>query len=76
MDKSIDQIIEELRQIVEKESKSGSSLALFAALYLQVTIRVKQGIRNHEFEDGIRMEQLLLSRSENHCLYFSTFCSV
>ena len=58
MDKSIDQIIEELRQIVEKESKSGSSLALFAALYLQVTIRVKQGIRNHEFEDGIRMEQL------------------
>mgnify|MGYP001172799788 CR=1 FL=1 len=58
MDKSIDQIIEELRQIVEKESKSGSSLALFAALYLQVTIRVKQGIRNHEFENGIRMEQL------------------
>lgn len=58
MDKSIDQIIEELRQIVEAETKAGSPLAWFAALYLKVTMRVKQGILRHEFEDSSRMEML------------------
>lgn len=58
MDRRIDDIISELQQIVVAETKNRSPLAYFAALYRLVTIRVREGILNNEFENGKQMEQL------------------
>ncbi|MDH5604497.1 MAG: DUF5995 family protein [Cyclobacteriaceae bacterium] len=55
---SIDQVIATLDQIIAESKKQESPLGYFAALYRKVTIRVKEGILNGEFEDGPRMENL------------------
>jgi hypothetical protein len=43
---------------VQRERARDGRLGLFAALYRQVTIAVKQGIDEGRFEDGARMERL------------------
>jgi hypothetical protein len=55
---SIDEVISTLQEIINQEVNENSSLAYFPALYQLVTIRVKEGIANNEFEDGARMEKL------------------
>jgi hypothetical protein len=55
---SIDEVISTLQEIINQEVNENSSLAYFPALYRLVTIRVKEGIANNEFEDGARMEKL------------------
>ena len=55
---SIDQIIDELAQIIEDSKKYNDPAGYFAALYQKVTIRVRDGILNVEFEDNARMEKL------------------
>ncbi|HET9624358.1 MAG TPA: DUF5995 family protein [Kofleriaceae bacterium] len=55
---TIDEVIGELDVIIAGCTLGASRLGFFAALYRQVTLRVKQGIAAGEFEDGPRMERL------------------
>ena len=70
---TIDGVIQSLDRIIEWAKANKSRLGYFAALYRKVTIRVKQGIVNNEFDDGPRMERLdvifanrYLQAFENH----------
>jgi len=55
---TIDEVIRELDAIIAKTQQNDNPLGYFAALYRKVTIKVKEGIEAHYFEDGSRMEQL------------------
>jgi hypothetical protein len=55
---SIDHVIDLLDDIIEDAKREKSFMGYFPALYRKVTIRVKEGIANGEFEDGERMEVL------------------
>ncbi len=55
---TINDVINTLQQIVDDSIKNESTLGYFAALYLNVTIKVKEGIENNYFENGERMEKL------------------
>jgi hypothetical protein len=55
---SINQIITLLDEIISETEKNDNPLGYFAALYRNVTIKVKEGIQNNFFEDGPRMEKL------------------
>jgi len=55
---TIDEVIVELDQIIVRARRERSRLGLFATLYRNVTIRVKEGIAAGAFEDGARMEKL------------------
>lgn len=55
---TIDEVIEALDDIINQCENNQDTAGYFAALYRKVTVRVKQGIINHEFEDSARMEQL------------------
>jgi len=55
---TIDKVIEALDGIIKQSEDNNDTAGYFAALYRKVTARVKLGIINHEFEDGVRMEQL------------------
>lgn len=56
--KNIDQVIARLEEIVEEASARKDPLGIFAIVYLGVTRAVKEGIRQHVFQDGDRMERL------------------
>jgi len=56
--KTIDQVIEQLDDIVDRTKRHKSRLGYFGALYRKVTLKVKAGIREGLFEDGPRMERL------------------
>lgn len=55
---NIDQVISKMDGIVSQCKSSNSRIGYFAVLYRQVTIRIKEGIENNEFEDNPRMEKL------------------
>lgn len=55
---TIDEVIHSLDRILAWAKENRSRLGYFAALYRKVTIRVKQGIDNGEFDDNPRMERL------------------
>lgn len=55
---TIDEVIVALDSIIQECENNNDTAGCFAVLYRRVTIRVKQGISNNEFEDGTRMEQL------------------
>lgn len=55
---TIDGVIHSLTKIIEWSKLHKRRFGYFAALYRKVTIRVKEGIANGEFEDGKRMERL------------------
>src|SRR6478609_6505638 len=54
---SIDDVIKELEHIIQSSVETNTRLGYFAALYLKVTVRVKEGIANGEFENASRMEK-------------------
>ncbi|MEO8795016.1 MAG: DUF5995 family protein [Daejeonella sp.] len=56
--KSIDEIISELKTIVDRCIKSESCVGYFAMLYLKVTKRVRDEIQKKSFTDCLRMEKL------------------
>ncbi|SNR17324.1 DUF5995 family protein [Tenacibaculum jejuense] len=56
--KTIDDVIQTLQNIVKESKLKTSTLGYFAALYLKVTLKVKQGIAEDFFDDGLRMEKL------------------
>jgi hypothetical protein len=55
---TIDEVITQLSEIIDRSRRESSRLGYFAALYREVTISVKQGILNGRFDDGARMERL------------------
>jgi Family of unknown function (DUF5995) len=55
---TIDEVIAHLDDIIARARIDKSRLGLFAALYRNVTIKVKEGIQHGLFEDGPRMERL------------------
>ena len=58
MPETIDQVIQQLDDIVDRTKRENCRLGYFAALYRKVTLKVKAGIREGFFEDGERMERL------------------
>lgn len=55
---TIDDVIAALDNIIETSKTNNDPLGYFAALYRQVTVKVKEGIASNFFEDGPRMEKL------------------
>lgn len=55
---TIDEVISELQKIISECETNNNPLGYFAALYQKVTIKVKEGIENNLFDDGLRMEKL------------------
>lgn len=55
---TIDEVIARLDHIIDRARQGRSRLGYFAALYRNVTLRVRAGIAQGRFEDGPRMEQL------------------
>lgn len=55
---SIDEVIAELGDVIERLLHERSRLGFFAALYRKVTVKVKEGIAAGRFDDGPRMERL------------------
>jgi len=55
---SINEVIAFLDEIVSESERNSNPLGYFAALYRNVTNKVKEGIQNNFFDDGQRMEQL------------------
>ena len=55
---SIDEVIAQLDAVIARSIVEKSRLGFFAALYRNVTLQVKEGIRTGRFEDGPRMERL------------------
>jgi len=55
---SIDEVIVRLDEVIARARRERSRLGFFATLYRNVTIKVKEGIRDGFFEDGPRMERL------------------
>jgi len=55
---TIDQVIVQLDEIIATAIQQQSRIGLFAALYRQVTLQVRQGIAAGTFQDGPRMERL------------------
>jgi len=55
---TINEVIAALDNIITDVQKNNDTSGYFAALYRKVTIKVKEGIANNEFEDGPRMEKL------------------
>lgn len=55
---TIDEVIWQLDEIIDMSIHSKSKLGYFASLYRMVTVRVKDGILNNQFDNGDRMERL------------------
>src|SRR5215216_1464972 len=55
---TIDEVIQQLSEIIDRSRGSSSRLGYFAALYRSVTIEVKRGIENGRFQNGPLMEKL------------------
>ena len=54
---TIEEVIQELDNIINKAETDNSRLGYFAALYRKVTVEIKKGIEDDVFEDGPRMER-------------------
>lgn len=55
---TIDEVIHQLEQLIAECIDTNDRIGYFAALYHKVTVRVREGILNHEFDNGARMERL------------------
>lgn len=56
--RTIDEVIEHLDDLIAHARHAKNRLGYFAALYRNVTIKVKEGILAGSFEDAARMERL------------------
>jgi len=57
-EKSINEVIKQLEDIILEAEKENSPLGYFATLYQKVTIKVKEEIAKNNFDDNPRMEKL------------------
>lgn len=58
--RNLAEVVSSLSQIIADCRSTNCSLGYFPILYRRVTLRVKQGIQAGEFEDGLRMERLVV----------------
>ncbi len=56
--KSIDEIVVDLTEIVERARADKSRIGYFAAMYRKVTLAIKEAIDAGEFDDAERMSLL------------------
>jgi hypothetical protein len=54
---TIDEVIDQLTDIMDRTYRERSRLGYFATLYRKVTLKIKEGIAAGRFEDGARMER-------------------
>ncbi|MBN9503434.1 MAG: hypothetical protein J0H02_16790 [Armatimonadetes bacterium] len=66
----IDLALQGIDEIIDWSIQNRHPLAFFACLYRQVTERVKQGILNHEFDDGPRMDRFDAVFAERYLVAF------
>ena len=76
----IDDVIASLRSIIARCKKDNDRTGYFTALYLRMTIAVKNGIYNGAFQDRKRMERLVICFAERyiaawHCYMQKQPCS-
>lgn len=55
---TVDEVIDQLDGIVAPARRAGDRIGFFAALYRQVTVKVRDGIAAGVFDDGPRMQRL------------------
>ncbi|AWK05019.1 hypothetical protein HYN56_12585 [Flavobacterium crocinum] len=55
---TINEVIQIMDEIIETSKLEQSPMGLFAMLYREVTVRIKQGISDDSFQNGERMEKL------------------
>lgn len=55
---TINEVIQLLDEIIEISKQEQSAIGLFAILYREVTLKIKEGIDNDSFQNGERMEKL------------------
>ncbi|GGF04114.1 DUF5995 family protein [Flavobacterium limi] len=55
---TIDEVIQLLDEIIEVSKLEQSAVGLFTMLYREVTVRIKEGIKDGSFQNGERMEKL------------------
>src|SRR5712692_3430450 len=70
---TIDEVISELDQIILRARNERSRLGFFAALYRNVTVKVKEGIAAGLFEDGPRMEKLDVTFANRYLAALDSF---
>lgn len=71
----IDGVIERLSAIIQDCAARQDRLGYFAALYNRVTLAVKDGIANGEFQDGARMERLDVGFANRYITAYDTYRS-
>ena len=71
--RTIEEVLEHLDGTIDLAHRQKSRLGYFAALYRNVTIKVKEGILADSFEDEARMERLDVAggRTDEAILNFS-----
>lgn len=70
---TINEVIAKLEQMTRDCRESSDPRGYFAALYLQMTKRVRDGISNGEFEDGRRMEKLDILFAQRYFVAWETW---
>jgi Family of unknown function (DUF5995) len=70
---TIDEILTDLDQIILRARSDRDRLGLFATLYRNVTLKVKQGIAAGQFEDGPRMEKLDVTFANRYLAALGSF---
>jgi hypothetical protein len=70
---TIDQVLDDLADIVERTRTERSRLGFFAALYRQVTLGVREGVAQGFFDDGARMERLDVAFAERYLEAYATW---
>jgi hypothetical protein len=70
---TIDEVLATLDQIILRARQDQSRLGFFAALYRNVTIKVKEGIAAGVFADGVRMEKLDVTFANRYLAALASF---
>src|SRR5262245_58288181 len=70
---TIDEVLAELDQKIRWAREERNRLGFFAALYRNVTRKVKEGIAAGLFEDGARMEKLDVIFATRYLTAFESF---
>ncbi len=70
---TIDDVIARLDGVVETARRERSRLGFFAALYRNVTVKVKEGIDAGFFDDGARMERFDVGFARRYLAAYESF---
>lgn len=70
---TIDEVISALENIILESEENNDPAGYFAALYLKVTRKVKEGIATGFFDDGPRMEQLDVVFAKRYLAAFDAY---